>query len=324
LSKEYATKVLFPTNAAFDFARGQAGVAYVPYDPVLPVPAEHLDADVLVAWLNPPALLKRAAEEMTRLRLVQGLMAGANTLIGAGFPAGVPIANGRGLHDQPVAEHTVALLLAAARRLHLMRDAQSAHRWPAELGGAQPDRNPDVFTTLQDSNVTIWGFGSIGARLAPMLTALGARVTGVATRAGTRDGYEVVAADRLDDLLPTTDALVMILPASVATAGALDARRLALLPRHAWVVNVGRGASVDEAALVAAIKAGAIGGAALDVFSEEPLPATSPLWGLRSVIISPHAAGGRPLGADAFVRENVRRLVQGEPLLNVIDRTKGY
>lgn len=296
----------------------------MPYDPLRPVPSEHADADVLVAWLNPPALLQRSARELTRLRLVQGLMAGANTLVAAGFPAGVPIANGRGLHDQPVAEHTVALLLGAARRLHLMRDAQNDRRWPAELGGAQPDRDPDVFTTLHGSNVTIWGFGSIAARLAPMLTALGARVTGVATRAGRRAGFEVVAADRVDDLLPTTDALVMILPASAATAGALDARRLALLPRHAWVVNVGRGASVNEADLVAALESGSIGGAALDVFATEPLPASSPLWPLRNVIISPHAAGGRPLGADAFVRENVRRLVQGEPLLNVIDRAKGY
>lgn len=299
-------------------------MSYVPYDPREPIPSEHHDAEVLVAWLNPPAELERAARELTRLRLVQGLMAGVNTLVAAGFPEGVPICNGRGLHDQTVAEHTMALLLAAARRLHLMRDAQRDHRWPAELGGAQPDRDPDVFTTLHDSHVTIWGFGSIAARLAPMLTALGARVTGVATSAGTRGGYPVVGADGLDALLPTTDALVMILPASPATAGALDARRLKLLPRHAWVVNVGRGASVNEPDLVAALKARTIGGAALDVFREEPLPSGSPFWALENVIVSPHAAGGRPLGADAFVRENVRRLAHGEPLLNLIDRAKGY
>ncbi|MCO5173419.1 MAG: phosphoglycerate dehydrogenase [Trueperaceae bacterium] len=258
------------------------------------------------------------------MKLVQGLMAGVNTLVTAGFGAGVTICNGRGLHDQPVAEHTVALLLAAARRLHLMRDAQHERRWPGEFGGAQPDRDPNVFMTLDASNVTVWGFGSIAARLAPMLSALGANVTGVATAPGTRHGHPVVGPDGLDGLLPSTDALVMILPASEATSGALDARRLRLLPRHAWVVNVGRGNSVNEADLVRALAAGELGGAALDVFAEEPLPAASPLWDLPNVIISPHAAGGRPLGADAFVRENVRRLVRGEQLLNVVDRVKGY
>lgn len=300
------------------------GVEYVPYDPLRRVPTEQRDAEVLVAWLNPPSRLAEAATDLHEVKLVQGLMAGANTLVAAGFAEDVPICNGRGLHDQPVAEHTVALLLAAARRLHLMRDAQHERRWSGELGGAQPDRNPAVFTTLDASNVTIWGFGSIAARLAPMLAALGARVRGVATAPGTRNGYPVVGPDGLDGLLPDTDALVMILPASDATSGALDARRLQLLPRHAWVVNVGRGNGIDEAALVRALEAGELGGAALDVFSEEPLPASSPLWALPNVIISPHAAGGRPLGADAFVRENVRRLLRGEPLLNVVDRAKGY
>lgn len=297
---------------------------YVPYDPQLRVPAEHQDAQVLVAWLNPPERLAEAARSMPDLRLVQGLMAGVNTLVAAGFGPSVLIGNGRGLHDLPVAEHTVALLLAAARRLHLMRDAQSQQRWPAELGGAQPDRDPNVFTTLRGSNVTIWGFGSIAGALAPMLGALGANVTGVATSAGQRAGYRVVDDSQIDELLPTTDALVMILPATAATSGALDARRLALLPRHAWVVNVGRGNSIDEDALVQAIGAHQIGGAALDVFSAEPLPASSPLWGLKNVIISPHAAGGRPLGAEALVRENARRLLAGERPLNVVDPARGY
>lgn len=297
---------------------------YVPYDPLVPVPDEHQDAEVLIAWLNPPEQLRHAAKALKRLKLVHGLMAGPNTLIAAGFPAEVAIGNGRGLHDWPVAEHTMALLLAAARRLHLMRDAQHEHRWPGELGGAQPDRNPDVFTTLKDSNVTIWGFGSIAETLAPMLTALGARVTGVATSAGTRAGYPVVTDAELGELLPKTDALVMILPASPSTTGALDARRLALLPRYAWVVNVGRGDCINEADLVGALERGEIGGAALDVFAEEPLPAGSPLWDFDNVIISPHAAGGRPIGGEAMVRENVRRLLAGEELLNVIDRAKGY
>lgn len=317
-------KVLFPTNATFNFDKRDPGVTYVPYDPTERVPAEHHDADVLVVWLNPPARLREAAADLRNIKLIQGLMAGVNTIVDAGFSEDVPISNGRGLHDLPVAEHTVALLLAATRRLHLMRDAQLKRRWPQELGGAQPDRDPEVLTTLQESNVTVWGFGSIAKTLAPMLVALGANVTGVATTAGERAGFRVVAESDLDSLLPKTDALIMILPASEETAGALDSRRLALLPQHAWVVNVGRGSSIDEGALHRALTNHEIGGAALDVFATEPLPADSPLWGLANVLISPHAAGGRPLGADAYVRENVRRLAAGESLLNVVDRSKGY
>lgn len=317
-------KVLFPTSATFDFEKRDPGVTYVPYDPKQPVPAEHHDAEVFVAWLNPPEVLRDAAQNLHNLRLVQGLMAGVNTLVDAGFPEHVPISSGRGLHDKTVTEHTLALLLAAARRLHLMRDAQLERRWPGELGGAQPDYNPDVFTTLAGSHVVVWGFGSIARTLAPHLKALGAEVTGVATSAGERGGFPVVAESELDGLLPSTDALVMILPGSPATAGALNARRLALMPRHAWVVNVGRGSSINENDLVTALRAREVGGAALDVFEEEPLPPTSPLWGLPNVIISPHAAGGRPIGADGYVRENVRRLRGGEELLNTVERSKGY
>ncbi len=324
-------KVLIPTTIEFaapegsdSEAHGPEGVSYYRYDPLEPVPSQHRDADAMVTWFNTPEQLKDSAKNMPGLKWVQTLAAGANNVLNAGFGPDVIITNGRGLHDATVAEHTVALLLCAARRLHLMRDAQHQHRWPGELGGLQPERSPDVLTTLNGASVLIWGFGSIAAELAPMLTALGADVRGVATSAGSRDGFEVVASANIDDLLPTTDALVMILPAVAATQNALDARRLGLLPRHAWVVNVGRGDSIDSDALVTALTEESIGGAALDVFKDEPLPASSPLWAFRNVIISPHAAGGRPIGAETLVTENVRRLLAGEKLKNTVDRAKGY
>lgn len=324
-------KVLIPTTIEFAAADGPAaeqagpsGVDYYRYEPLEPVPAQHRDADGLVTWFNTPEQLKDSAANLPNLKWVQSLAAGANNVIEAGFNDAVIITNGRGLHDDTVAEHTVALLLCAARRLYLMRDAQHKHRWPGELGGLQPERNPDVFTTLNGANVLIWGFGSIAAKLAPMLKMLGANVRGVATRAGTREGFEVVVSSDVDKLLPTTDALVMILPAVAATRNALDERRLGLLPRHAWVVNVGRGDSIDTDALIAALTDESIGGAALDVFKQEPLPASSPLWSFNNVIISPHAAGGRPIGSEALIRENIRRLQAGETLVNVVDRAKGY
>jgi phosphoglycerate dehydrogenase-like enzyme len=317
-------KILFPTSTDFDFTKHEPGITYIPYEPREPIPEEHLDAEVLVVWLNSRRHLNTAAGSMPNLRLVQGLMAGVDSLIAAGFPPGIPISNGRGLHDLTVAEHTLALLLAAARRLHHLRDAQNQKRWLRQDDPEYPDHDVSAFSTLRSSRITIWGFGSIAASLAPQLKALGATVTGIATSAGERAGFPVIANDDIDDLLPETDALVMILPESAATTNLLDARRLELLPSHAWVVNVGRGNSINETDLAQALASGTIGGAALDVFAEEPLPQASPLWELPNLILSPHAAGNIPIGAEELVRDNVRRLQAGEPLRNVIDREKGY
>ena len=188
------------------------------------------------------------------------------------------IASGRGLHDRPVAEHTLALVLAAARRLHRAFAAQRDHEWATDIGGLQPEPSPGVFSTLRGARVTIWGFGSIGRTLEPHLTALGATVTGVARRARQEGHVTVIDESHLLDQLAQTDVLIMILPSTPATRGALNADKLAALPAHAWVINVGRGDAVDEPALMDALRRGRIAGAALDVTSIEPLPADSPLW----------------------------------------------
>ena len=141
---------------------------------------------------------------------------------------------------------------------------------------------------------------------------------GVARRAGVRDGIEVYGEDKLAELLPHTDALVMILPGSESTRHALNADRLRLLPKHAWVVNVGRGTAVDEEALLSAVDKGEIGGAALDVFEKEPLPESSPLWKQKNVVISPHAAGGRPQEAEELIAWNLRRFLARQELKNAI------
>jgi phosphoglycerate dehydrogenase-like enzyme len=167
--------------------------------------------------------------------------------------------------------------------------------------------------------VTVWGFGSIGRTLEPHLTALGATVTGVGRRARQEGDVTVIDEAHLHDQLAQTDVLIMILPSTPATRGAVDADTLAALPAHAWVVNVGRGDAVDEPALMDALRGGRIGGAALDVTSIEPLPADSPLWDTPNLIITPHAAGGRPLGALDLLAENVNALLAGRPLRNVVE-----
>jgi phosphoglycerate dehydrogenase-like enzyme len=145
-------------------------------------------------------------------------------------------------------------------------------------------------------------------------------VRGVGRSAGERAGFPVVAEDGLEAELQQTDVLVMILPSTPATARMLDAGRLAALPQHAFVVNVGRGSTVDEPALVAALTEGRIAGAALDVTEVEPLPADSPLWDAPNLLFTPHAAGGRPVGSDELVAANLAALLAGGELRNVVAR----
>src|SRR5699024_1460777 len=172
------------------------------------------------------------------------------------------------------------------------REAQQRHEWSSELGGLQPLHPEGRLTTLLGARVLIWGFGQIGQTLAPSLQALGAQVRGAARSAGTRAGFEVIAESDV----------------------------LAALPDHAILLNVGRGATVDQVALREALEAGTLGSAAIDVTDPEPLPQDDPLWDAPRLLITPHAAGGRPVGADERIGENLLALVEGTELLHVAAR----
>jgi len=297
-----------------------AEVEPVVYSAAAPVPDEHLDAEALVVWATSTSDLKAVAGRMPNLRWVQTLAAGPDAVLAAGFDRDVLVTSGSGLHDRPVAEHAMALILSLVRRLPSAARAQAERRWAAELGGPQPLHPADAVTTLLDARVLIWGFGSIAQTLAPMLRQLGAEVRGVARTSGTRSGFSVVAQDDLEAELAETDVLLMILPAGDGTDRALDAARLAALPQRAYVVNVGRGSTVDEPALVDALVNGRIAGAALDVTAVEPLPQGSPLWDAPNLVITPHAAGGRPVGADELIADNTAALIAGRELRNVVSR----
>ena len=296
-----------------------AAVQAVRYDARQPLPAA-ADAQVLVVWGSSRSWLADAAGRVPGLRWVQSLAAGPDDVLAAGFGPDVVVTSGRGLHDLPVAEHTLALTLALVRSVPDLVRAQQQHRWAAELGGLQPLHPDGCLRTLLDARVTIWGFGSIAAHLAPALAALGADVTGIATAAGVRHGFPVVTSSVLSVVLPRTDLLIGLLPATGSTRHAIGPAALALLPPPALLVNVGRGATLDEAALLAALRAGQLAGAALAVVEPEPLAADSPLWDEPSVLISPHAAGGRPVGAAELVADNLVRFVSGSPLRNVVQR----
>ncbi|KAJ6155851.1 2-hydroxyacid dehydrogenase [Penicillium chermesinum] len=294
-------KLLYPTSLPLDVQSLEGfSVALHPYDVTVPIPDEHTDAEFLVTWANAAGNLKDAAQRLKKLRWIQSLAAGPNDVLNAGFDTSrIIVTTGSGLHDGPVAEHTLAPRQVAG-----------------PLGGLLPRSD---FTTLRGSNVLIWGYGNIAKELTSFLVPLGAKVRGIARTAGVRNGVEVLSDDKLPEVLPETDALVMILPGHPSTNDALNAEKLKLLPKHAWVVNVGRGTSVDEDALADALEKGDIGGAALDVFKTEPLPESSRLWKTPNLIISPHAAGGRPEGCEELIAHNLRRILASQPLKNVIN-----
>ncbi len=312
-------KLLLPDALPLDPSLPE-GVEAVTYDAAAPVPDVHLDAEAMVVWGSSRDDLAAVAGRMPRLRWIQTLAAGPDAVLAAGFPDGVVITAGSGLHDRPVAEHALALILALVRRLPAAARAQAEHRWADEIGGLQPLHPRGAVTTLLDARVLVWGFGHIGQTLAPLLRQLGAQVRGIGRSPGERSGFPVAAEAHLESELGRTDVLVMILPSTPATTNALDADRLAALPAHAHVVNVGRGSTVDETALVAALADGRIAGAALDVTAVEPLPEDSPLWAAPNLVLTPHAAGGRPVGADELISENLAALMKDGRLRNVVDR----
>jgi phosphoglycerate dehydrogenase-like enzyme len=282
------------------------------------------DAEALVVWGLPRRVLEPLLQ-MPRLRLVQTLSAGVDHVLNLEPRTEIVVSNGRGLHDAPTAELAVALLLAATRRLHHFRDAQNRAHW--DRAAYQHALSSGQLLTLEGARVLIVGMGSIGLEIAQRLTPFGCVVEGLAKNAGNRGGYTVHALEYFERVVSSFDAVILVLPDTPDTHGFISSERLKLFKRSAWLVNVGRGSAVDEAALIAAINAGTLGGAALDVAAQEPLPEDSPLWQLENMILTPHIGGGGPnfhRKAEALLRRNAENLLHAQPLQNVIDRARGY
>ena len=213
---------------------------------------------------------------------------------------GVAVTNTRGVQGGPIAEHVFATLLALTHRLPFALERQRTQTWAQNefVGERLPVR-------LAGLCLGVVGLGSIGAEVARLGVAFGMRVIGVrrhAERGGPPGVHAVWGADRLDDLAAAADVFVVAAPLTSETEALLDARRIARLKPGAWLVNVARGQLVDEAALVAALESGALSGAALDVFAQEPLPAESPLWRAPNLLITPHTSGFRHGHWDDAVR----------------------
>jgi phosphoglycerate dehydrogenase-like enzyme len=281
-------------------------------------------AEVYFGFGIPRVLLVAAPN----LRWVHSAAAGVGTALHPEMLASaVAFTNSAGVHAIPMAEYVVAGVLHFLRGLDYAADQQHRTEW----NKTPFVRLDSVLREMDTVRALIVGTGGIGQAVGERLTALGARCTGIRRRPelGPPPGFERVAPlDALDAELPSHDLIVLAAPLTSSTAGLLDGKRLDLLPRSAIVVNVARGALLDEEALVVRLRDGRLRGAVLDVFREEPLATFSPLWQLRQVLLTPHVSPvspGRfwPRQLDLFL-DNWRRYVSGMPLKNLVDKEAGY
>ncbi|MCI0354371.1 MAG: D-2-hydroxyacid dehydrogenase [Acidobacteria bacterium] len=280
------------------------------------------NADILLGWSLRPEQLAAAR----RLRWIHSPAAAVHQLM---FPelvaSDVVVTNARDVHGPVVAEHAMALLLALAKRLPSAVRYQQSHRWSQEAMWQERPRPREVV----GATLALVGMGSIGREIVPRALALGMRVLTVREHPqhGASGAHAVFGPDGLDPTLAEADFVIIAAPLTPSTRGLFDAARLKRMKPEAYLINVSRGPVVDEAALAEALRNRTIAGAALDVFVEEPLPPDSPLWGIESLLITPHIAAVTEKLWErhyALIHENLRRYLAGEPLRGVVDKRKGY
>jgi phosphoglycerate dehydrogenase-like enzyme len=261
-----------------------------------------------------------------KLRWIHSPAAGVGNLL---FPelvaAPIQLTNNRGNSSGTIAEHVIAVALVLLRDLPLAWRRQVEGTWAQdEINAGRPIR------TLREARVLVIGLGSIGAETARLAGAFGAHVVGIRRRIDApapAGAATVLPPERLHAELPLADVVVVAAPDTRETLRLVGERELALMKDDAVLVNVSRGSLVDEAALVRALETGRLRGAALDVFEQEPLPASSPLWARTDVLVTPHVSGFHANHWNtvlATFTANLRRFAAGEPLVNLVDKKAGY
>ncbi|HMD40670.1 MAG TPA: D-2-hydroxyacid dehydrogenase [Candidatus Acidoferrum sp.] len=286
------------------------------------LPAELPDTDIFVGY-------SLRAEQLThakKLKWIHSTAAGVAQLM---YPelrdSGIVVTNPSGIFSPPMAEHTMGLLIALARNFpDSVRHQDRAH-WGQQDMWDLPQR----FTELSGKVLLIVGFGSIGRELAKRARAFDIRVWGV-TRSGKSESphaEKIAPASQLDEVLPQADYVVIAAPETSETRQLMGAAQIARLKQGARLINVGRGSLLDEVALISALESGALGGAALDVTSVEPLPAESPLWKAPNLFITPHTSAISDRLWDretALLMDLLERWFDGREMFNQVDFTRGY
>jgi phosphoglycerate dehydrogenase-like enzyme len=276
-------------------------------------------AEVLLVWDFRSTALATAWPAASALRWVHAASAGVNHVLTPEVVASdVIVTNSRGVFDEPMAEYVLGLALALAKDLPTTLNRQRERRWHHR----ETER-------LGDRHALVAGTGPIGRAIGRKLAAVGMQVTGLGrvARSTDPDLGEVLPMSSLSEVLPDADYVVLASPLTDETRGMIDAKALAAMKPTARLINVGRGPLVVQEDLVEVLASGRLGGAALDVFVDEPLPANSPLWHLPNVIVSPHMSGdvvGWRQELVTLFADNLSRYLDGQPLRNVVDKTRGY
>jgi len=231
--------------------------------------------------------------------------------------AGITVTNGSGISSAPIAEYVVMAMLAIAKGLPGLLTSQRQQVW------ATPKRTRDV----RGSSVLLLGFGDVGRAVWERLRPFGVAATAVRRHPSAEPGIEVVGPDAWRARIGDFDWVILTAPLSGQTRCMIGAAELAGMKADAWLLNVSRGAIVDQQALTAALREAAIGGAYLDVTEPEPLPAHSELWAMPNVIVTPHSSWLSPRFAERaaeLLADNLRRWCAGQSLRNVVDPDAGY
>lgn len=280
------------------------------------------DCDVAYTWILKAAEFAQAS----KLRWVHTSAVAVETLcLPDLFARGVVVSNTRGVQAVPIAEHTMAVVLALSKQLPLVLDHQRNAHW------AQNDfMGPHLPWLLKGRTLGLIGVGTIGSEIASRARAFGMRVAAMRRRSGHSElpaVDELFGPGRLDAFLKQCHVLVIAAPLTPQTIGLLGAAQMALMPKGAVIVNVGRAKIVDTDALIAALHSGHLGGASLDVYPQEPLPPEHPLWSCPNVILTPHTSGFRQGHWEEVVdlfAENLGRFERGEALRFRVDPDLGY
>jgi len=280
------------------------------------------DADIMIGWSLSPELLRIA----TKLRWIYSITAAIDQFL---FPELVArnlrITNASRVHGPVVAEHAIAMMLALARRIPSAVRYQQRRRWAMEaIWNEQPHPRE-----LAGATLVVIGLGNIGSEIAARAAALKMHVIGVrrSPERGAAGAHEVVGHQQLEEALGRADFVVLAAPVTPETRHLIDARRLNILKPDAYLVNVSRGVLIDEPALINALRDRRLGGAALDVFEQEPLARRSKLWKLPQVLITPHTAF---LTKSVWERHyqaftgNLRSYLAGEPSQDVVKNLQQY
>lgn len=287
------------------------------------VPSGFLDADIVYGYgFN----LTQAVEirNSEKLKWAAVTSAGVDFMLKPGMfkNENLLITNSSGSYGVTIAEHIVAVSIMMMRKLTSFYADSLQGKWG----------HPVLQRNIKGSRIAVLGTGDIGKCFARRIKAFEPESIVGISRSGISEEESfdrMLAVDRLDEVLPETDLLVMSLPETPETKGILSKERINLLPNDAYIVNVGRGSAIDEEALIDALNEGRLAGAALDVFMQEPLPEESPLWHTKNLLITPHVAGNMTtdytvdINVDMFC-ENLVNYVEGKPLKNVISRGRGY